>query len=105
MPSLTAKTKSIFSMDASPNFPSRKISRASNCIPRNESSLFLRILPVSVQPNHLSKGTFLRGVFRVIFGFGKNGRNFEINQTKASIGEAIGDIAGIGIVMAHAEFF
>src|SRR5271154_4267715 len=58
MPSHTAKVKSFFSSEAAPTFPSRKISRASNCSARKESSLFLRTLPVSEQPDHFNAGVF-----------------------------------------------
>jgi len=35
----------------------------------------------------------------------EDGSEFEIYQTKPAIGKSIGDVAGIGVIMANAEFF
>ena len=39
------------------------------------------------------------------FGIGKDGGELKINQTKPPVGKAVGDVARVGVVMAHAEFF
>ena len=36
-------------------------------------------------------------------GFGQDGGEFKINQTKAPVGKPVGDIAHIGIIVAHAK--
>ena len=44
-------------------------------------------------------------MFHVGLDSEKNGGELEINQTKASVGRAVGHIARVGVVVAHAEFF
>src|SRR4051812_24307955 len=100
MPSLTAKTKSACSVVASPILPRWRTSWASNCRPRKVSSLFLRTFPWSVWPHQWRRAGLPGGCI----GFGEEGGEFEVDQAKASVGLAVGDVAPIGVVVANAVF-
>ena len=72
---------------------------------------------MSEQPDHFKRRRFVlagrsvlvsASAFHLRFrfsDFGQDGGEFEINQTKASVGKPVGDVARIGVVVAHAEFF
>ena len=106
MPSLTAKMKSSCS-ESSPHLaeiaalPARRTGG-----PRKESSLFLRTLPRSVHPRPaqaLGAGALTARIHSGhASALGENRGELEIDQAEAPIRIAIGDVAHLGIVVAHA---